>query len=298
MRIANKTIYDNIVRNLGRTSTDMMNAQEVVTTTKRINRLSDDPVGLVSVLNLRSSLSDIDQMGRNITLGKAWLTASESALGQVDDVLTKAKELSVQMSSATVSQSERANSVTLVDGYLKEIVSLANSQSEGRYIFGGTNTGTAPFELNGDETQVDYSGNETPFSIKIGRDSNVAVGKNGQDVFGETGASDDIFKVLIDLKSALQNNDVGGIQNSMDKLDSRMSHVNAQISEIAGKQTRLQIKENVLADLELSYTDRKSQIEDADIAEAIIQLKSRELAYNAALNSAANVMSKSLVDYL
>jgi len=124
------------------------------------------------------------------------------------------------------------------------------------------------------------------------------VGKNGQDVFGETGASDDIFKVLIDLKSALQNNDVGGIQNSMDKLDSRMSHVNAQISEIAGKQTRLQIKENVLADLELSYTDRKSQIEDADIAEAIIQLKSRELAYNAALNSAANVMSKSLVDYL
>ena len=48
----------------------------------------------------------------------------------------------------------------------------------------------------------------------------------------------------------------------------------------------------------MSYTDRKSQIEDADIAEAIIQLKSRELAYNAALNSAANVMSKSLVDYL
>ena len=298
MRIANKTIYDNIVRNLGQTSTEMMNAQEIVTTTKKINRLSDDPVGLVSVLNLRSSLSNIDQMGRNITLGKAWLTASESSLGQVDNILTKAKELTVQMSSATVSQSERANSVSLVDGYLKEIISLANSQSEGRYLFGGTNTDIAPFELNSSETQVDYSGNETPFSVKIGRDSNVAVGKNGQDVFGETGASDDIFKVLIDLKSYLQNDDVGGIQDTMDKLDSRMSHINAQVSEIAGKQTRLEIKENVLADLELSYTDRKSQIEDADIAEAIIQLKSKELAYNAALNSAANVMSKSLVDYL
>lgn len=298
MRIANKTLYDGVIRNLGKSSTDLFNAQKVVTTTKKINNLSDDPVGLVAVLDLRSSLANIDQMERNLAMGRSWLTASESALSQIDDILTKVKELTVQMSNATIGGSEREGAVGLVDGYLQQIIDLANSESGGRYIFGGTNTDTIPFELNGSETQVDYFGNDSPFSIKIGKDSNIEIGKDGQDIFGENWDNNNIFKTLIDLKSSLSNNDISGIQDSITNLDTHKNLLNAHISDIAGKTIRLDVKEKIIGDLELTYTERKSKIEDADIAEAIIRLNSMELAYNAALSSSAKIMELSLVDFI
>lgn len=298
MRVANKTIYDSTINNLAMTSSAMVDANEIVSTTKRINRLSDDPVGLVSVLNLRSSLSSIGQMERNISIGNSWLTASESALTQLNDILTATKELTVGMATATVGATERAGNANLVDGYLEQIISLANSSSDGRYLFGGTNTGTTPFALNPTETAVEYSGNDTAFSINIGTDTSIAVGKDGKDIFGENWDDSNIFKTLMDLKTSLENNEVAGIQDAMSKLDEHMTHVNANISEIAGKTIRLDVKQEIIADLELTYTERKSELEEADIAEAIINLKSKELAYNAALSSASKLMDMSLVNYI
>ena len=298
MRIASKTIYDRITGSLQSTYSEMFNAQEVVSTSKRINKLSDDPVGLVTVLDLRSSISNIEQLERNISMGKSWLTASESALTQVSDILTDVKALTVQMSSGNIGASERANAAEIVKEYLDEIISLSNSQSGGRYLFAGTNTDTASFELNEATGEVDYNGNATAFSIKIGSESNIAVGKVGSEVFGENWDENNIFRTLIDLQEYLENNDVAGIQDVMGRLDEHMTKISAEISEIGGKTIRMETKEYIIADLKLTYTDRKSQLEDADISEAVIDLNSKQLAYNAALTSASKVMNLSLVDFM
>ena len=298
MRVANKTIYDGAIRSLAMTSTNMFDANETVTTTKNINKLSDDPVGLVAVLNLRTSMSNLKQIDRNIIMGKSWLNASESALTQANDILTATKELTISMSSANVGTSERHNNVNLVNGYLEQLVSLANSSAGGRYMFGGTNTDTAPFELSSDGTLVNYSGNDTPFSISIGEDNVIEVGKDGENIFGENWDSSNIFKTLIDLKTSLENNDIAGIQDAMSNLDVHMDTINGTISEIAGKSIRLDVKSKIIEDLNLSYTERISSLEDADLAEAVIDLKAKELAYNAALSSSAKIMQMSLVDFL
>jgi flagellar hook-associated protein 3 FlgL len=301
MRIASKTVYDRINNSLQSTYSDMFNAQEVVSTSKRINKLSDDPVGLVTVLDLRSSLSNIEQLGENVSLGKSWLTASESALTQVNDILTDVKALTVQMASSNTGANERANAAALVEQYLDEMISLSNSQSGGRYLFAGTNTDTAPFELTTDALGneiVNYNGNTTEFSIKIGSESNIAVGKVGSEIFGQNWDDSNIYKSLIDLKTSLENNNVSGIREVMGNLDGQMSRINSEISDIGGKTIRMEVKENIIADLKLSYTDRKSQLEDADVSEAIIDLNAKQLAYNAALTSASKVMQLSLVDFM
>ncbi|MBW2642766.1 MAG: flagellar hook-associated protein 3, partial [Deltaproteobacteria bacterium] len=69
MRVANKTIYDGVKYNLGNCTQEMYKANETVSTGKRINNLSDDPVGLTQSLNIRSTLASIEQMGRNISYG-------------------------------------------------------------------------------------------------------------------------------------------------------------------------------------------------------------------------------------
>jgi flagellar hook-associated protein 3 FlgL len=298
MRVANKTIYDSITANLARVTESLWKANEVVSSSKKINRLSDDPVGLVTVLDLRSSVSGAEQLGRNIQVGRSWLSAEETSLTQAQDLLSEIKSLCVQMSSATVGASERDSASTQVDGYLRQLLSLANEDVGGRYLFSGSRTDTQPFALDNEAnpTTVVYSGDDTPFSVRIGKNLTVEVGRDGEETFGAAGNS--VFDLLIGLKNDLSNNDLSGIQHAMGKLDSEMETMRSKISNVGARILRLDTKEKILNDVVLNYTDRKSQIEDADIAEAIMDLKGRELAYQAALASSSKVMGMSLVDYL
>jgi flagellar hook-associated protein 3 FlgL len=287
MRVANKAIYDSVKYNLGSISEELNKANEIATTGKRINTLSDDPVGLTQSLNIRSALSSIDQMGRNISYGNSWLTASESALTNVQNIISDTKALCVQMASGTTGADQRASAAETVQNMLEEIVSLANTDVAGNYIFSGSKTDTIPFEQNGT-----YHGDNDPFTIKISKNSTVEVGSDGQAMFGN------IFSTLSNLKTALENNDVSGIQNAMDNLDGHFDDISAKISDVGSKMNRMEIKDKIYQDLNFSNTERLSKIEDADIAEAIMNVSAAELTYQAALASSSKVMKLTLVDYL
>jgi len=287
MRIANKTIYDMIKFNLGNITEELNKVNKVVATGKRITDLSDDPVGLTQVLNIKSSLSNIEQLGRNISMGKSWLATSESALSNVQNLISDARVLCVGMATATTDAEQRASAAQIVQNTLEEIVFLANTELSGRYIFAGSKTDTTPFSQGGA-----YSGDNNPFTVKIGRDATVEVGSDGDATFGT------IFTTLSDLKSALEGNNVSGIQAAMSKLDDHFVHISTKISDLGSKVIRMEIKENIFQDMDFINTERLSEIEDADITEAIIELKSKELAYQAALASSAQVMQLSLLDYL
>ena len=287
MRVANKTIYDTIKFNLANITAQLNEANKTVASGKRITDLSDDPAGLIQVLNIRSALNNIEQLGRNITFGRSWLTASESALSSVQDLISDARALCVEMASATKGAAERASAANTIQNTINEILSLANTEVNGRYIFAGTNTSTVPFNEDGS-----YNGNNNPFTIKTGRDATVTVGNDGEAVFGT------IFQTLSDLKDALEDNNVHGIEDAMTYLEDHFDNITTKISDIGSKATRMLIKEGILQDSKLCNTERLSKIEDVDITEAIIELESIEVAYQAALASSAKVMELSLIDYL
>jgi len=224
----------------------------------------------------------------------------ESALPWIEDILSQTKALCVEMATATKGASERDSAAGVVDGYLRQVLSQANTQVGGRYIFSGTKTDTIPFAFDDESnpTMVTYSGNDSPFTIKIARDIDIAVGRNGEEIFGANWDNSNIFKTFIDLKTHLQNDDVPGIQGSMDKLDEHLETIRTLVSNTGSREIRLDVKEKTIQDLNLTYTDRISQLEDVDIAEAIIDLETKELAYQAALASSAKVMKLSLVDYI
>jgi len=305
MRVTNKSLHESIVSQLNTVSSSMVAANQVISSGKRINRLSDDPVGLVSVLSLRSSLSNLDQLERNLGTGRSWLEAGESALSETENILSEARALCVQMSSANVGAEERSNAVEVVDGYLQQILALANTEVGGRYIFGGTKTDVSPFLLSGSD-EVTYQGNDTPFSIKIGKNMDLSVGRDGESIFGDcdidwsdpAAGQDNVFKTLMDLKDDLRSNDAESVREALTKLDDHLDTLRAAVSDTGAKVLRLDTKEAIIQDLRLGYTERKSGIEDCDIAEAVMNLKSKELAYQASLASSSRVMQLTLVDYL
>ncbi|HAY40477.1 MAG TPA: flagellar hook-associated protein 3 [Desulfobacteraceae bacterium] len=287
MRVANKTIYDSVKYNLGSIYEELNKANEIATTGKRINNLSDDPVGLTQSLNIRSNLASIEQMGRNISYGNSWLTASESAMTSVQNIISDTKVLCIQMANATIGPEQRSWAAGTVQNMLDEIVSLGNTDVAGNYIFAGSKTDTVPFDQDGT-----YNGDNNPFSIKISKNSTVEIGSDGQAVFGN------IFNTLFDLKTALETNDLGGIQDAMGNLDGHFDDISAKISDVGSKMNRMEIKDRIYQGLNFSNTERLSKIEDADIAEAIMNVKAAELTYQTALASSSKVMTLTLMDYL
>ena len=287
MRVANKSVFDVTKFQLANISEELNKANRIVSTGKRINELSDDPVGITQALNLKVTLSNIEQLKRNISFGNSWLTASESALNQTQDIISDMKALAVEMANSTKDASQRSSAAQIVENMLEEIVALANTDVGGRYIFAGTKTDTAPFDQSGT-----YNGNNSPFSVKISNDSNIAVGSDGQTVFGT------LFTTLNTFKTALENDDVNGIQAAITNLDTDFDTITSKISDVGSKMLRMEVKDNLLQNLTISNTERLSAIEDADFAKAIMDLKTVEFTYQAALSSSAKVLTLSLVDYL
>jgi len=287
MRVANKTIYDTVTYNLSNCTQGLNQANEIVSSGKRINNLSDDPVGLTQALNVKSAISNLEQMQRNISFGNSWLASSESALTHVQDVISEAKTLCIQMANASIDSVQRVSAAGTVQNLFDEIISLANTNIAGSYIFSGSKTDTTPFSEDGT-----YNGNSNAFTVKIGKYATVQVGSDGGAIFGQ------ILSTMGGLKASLAADDPEGIQDAMSELDSHFDDISGKISDVGSKINRMDIKEKIFEDIIFANTDRLSKIEDADLAEAIMELKARELAYQAALSSSAKLMTLTLVNYM
>jgi flagellar hook-associated protein 3 FlgL len=292
-------IFDTAQQNLTNLTAELSRANQVVASQRRILHLSDDPVGLTQVLNMKSSLSNIEQMERNIGLGKSWLTASESAQTQIQNLISDTKALCVQMSSGNVGSSERISAAEIVQNNLKEVVSLANTQVNGRYIFAGSNSETSAFTIDSNNDVI-YNGDHTPFAIKVGKDASVEIGFDGEAVFQPSGSGtgDDMFAVMKNLITSLQGNDISGIQTAMTDLDACFKNTSGQIADVGSKMIRMETKETVLSDIDISTRERLSSIEEPEITEAIMDLKAKEVAYQAALAATSKVLQLSIVNYI
>lgn len=188
MRISQKVIFNAAEQRLGTLTEELYTANEVVTTGKRINRVSDDPVGMTRTLDLRSGLAHMDQLARNVSTGRTWLDAAETSMGNVESLLSDTKVLAIAMNNDAMNTTDRANAAVQVRETIMEIFDIANTQVNGQYLFAGTKTDIKPFAFDdpADPNLVSYGGNETGFSVKTGKDTSMVVGFPGEDVFGST----------------------------------------------------------------------------------------------------------------
>ncbi|WDP89781.1 MAG: flagellar hook-associated protein FlgL [Desulfobacter sp.] len=188
MRVPNINTYYTSTYRLGNLTEDLKNANEVVSTQKRINEISDDPLGLSQVLSLKNSVGNLEQIKENVTMGKSWLEAGEAAMDSVNKLILEAKSNAAKLANDSVTADERLDAIERIDSIIEQIVSLGNTQVNGSYIFGGTETDVPPFEVvtvNGEE-KVIYKGNDTRFQIRTDRGAEVQVGRDGHETFWDT----------------------------------------------------------------------------------------------------------------
>jgi flagellar hook-associated protein 3 len=162
MRISTMMMFDSLVRNLAKATEKTQEIQEVIATGKKINRLSDDPIGITRILHYQSDLVKLSQYKENITYGNSWLSMSDSVVQDMQNLVSEAKNIAIAQSTSTVSSENRAHAAVAVQNFYNQLIDYANTKLGGNYIFGGTITDSAPFNANGT-----YNGNGDDLTVEI-----------------------------------------------------------------------------------------------------------------------------------
>jgi flagellar hook-associated protein 3 FlgL len=302
MRITQTMMSNIFVSNLRRQTEGMLQRQEQIASQKRINRPSDDPGGMGRVLAGRSRLAAIGQYQENIKQGKTRLEFSEKTLKLVDELVQQARRIAEERSGNGVTAAERSFAADQVKEIYDQVLQLANSRFAGRYMFAGHQTGTAPFTRDADYN-VAYNGDDGRFRIPIAENIEVAVDADGRNYFQDaSNGGVKIFDELRDLISGLDNPDLAAgslqIRAAVDPLQEAHVQIMNKRSEYGPKLFRLQATEEHWSNLKPAIQDAIGRDEDVDVAQAIIELKNLETAYEATMAAASRIIQPSLVNFL
>jgi len=292
-RTTMSTTVRNFLADLQNNSRMLDRAQHQVSTGKRISTPSDDPIGITTSLRIRSGQASSAAWQSNIQDSLTWLGATDTALSNALDVVQRARELAVQGANGALSQSGRSIIADEIDQLSKQMVEVGNATLGGRYLFSGTKTQTQAFDPTGA-----YQGNTGSLTREVDLASTVAVNVTGDRVAGPGGGTPDIFTALTQLSADLRNNDTAAVQSSLATLDAHITNINALRGEVGGKTNKLQMTLDRQQSNDLASQDQLSQVEDADMAQAITELQSRENVYRASLGVGGRVLPPSLLDFL
>jgi flagellar hook-associated protein 3 FlgL len=89
-----------------------------------------------------------------------------------------------------------------------------------------------------------------------------------------------------------------GITQSIADLDTLMENLTRQVSNFGARANRIGVQSQIYSAMTIATKENLSEAQDTDMIKAVMELKAKETAYQAALSAAAKTMQLSLVDYL
>jgi flagellar hook-associated protein 3 FlgL len=172
---------NSIILHLQRQAEQLYKVQTEIATGKRLNKPSDDPIGMEQVLDYRTQLAVIDQYQNNIDQGKILIESNDLTLELIDELVGLAREFALEYGDENLPPEDKQMAAREVQGIYDQIVALVNSKFDANYIFSGHQTDTPPFsnfvEITGAvpaDLVFGLSDDATDVSIEI-RDQNNTV---------------------------------------------------------------------------------------------------------------------------
>jgi len=294
MRVTTGMVFSQSTININKQYEQLYKYNEAVSSGKRINRPSDDPIDMGRVLGYRTLSSSLEQYQKNIENGMTWLKYTEAALADAEQVFVDAKVLAEQMATGTYNEEQRAMLAVQAEQLYDHLLQVANTKIVDRHIFSGYKTDTMPFTRD-DAYNVEYHGDNGHIKLAIYQEVEIAANITGQQAFMD---DKNAFDVLRDLRSALQQNDLAAVGSLLPEITDAMTQI-VQVRAFVGTSLKEMEASNMMVqDFGAQTTELLSDTEDADIVDAVGKLAERQLAYEAALKSTSLIMNLSLINFV
>jgi len=161
---------------------DVFRLQQQVSTGRRISLPSEDAPAALRAASLQKLLERKEQVRTNLTTNQGFLSASDSALGNVSALLTDIRGAVLSVADTTSGSIERETVAQQVDRAIQQLVDVGNQQFRGRFLFAGSKTTQQPFDRV--DTSVRYRGNEGQLRSYSDIDLLFETTITGNEVFG------------------------------------------------------------------------------------------------------------------
>ena len=331
MRVTEHTNFETVRGSIARSKGRMEKLQTQSATLKKLNAPSDDPIGASKVLEIRTDKVNNDQFQMNVKMAETFLTNTDHALGELADLVVRAKEIAIGQSSGASSNDEtRLGVAEEIAQLFKQAVATANRRIGDRYLFGGYKTHRPPVDATGK-----YEGDDGQMMIEIAKDvylsSNVpgidAFNTNpkkyveGEGVYGGNpkqfklgdsyeapqSAEDpdsagpenvNVFDEVQNLRIALLTGDVDGIRNTLERFDQIHGKLIATRSKLGSRLQGLGSTNQALERHNVTNAGLSSVIEDADMAQVVSDLAKEETVFRSSLASSQKLIQPTLLDFL
>ena len=182
MRVSTYGAFMRGVNMMERLQSALDYTQRQISSGRRIMTPSDDPIASARSIEVRESLSRLEQFDRNATVATSRLSQEEEALSSVNNVLQRVRELALQANNATQSNESRKLIAVEMRQHLEHLVQLANQKDgNGRHLFSGNLEDVQPVSRAG--AVFTYNGDQGQRLIQVGESRQIADGDSGAAVF-------------------------------------------------------------------------------------------------------------------
>jgi flagellar hook-associated protein 3 FlgL len=301
MRITEGMTARTVLADLAANKARLTKTQREISSGERITKPSDDPFGTARTLQLSAELEGFQQYKENVSDGTGWVTATETALSQISEVVQRARELLVQGGNDSNGQVAKEGIAAEIEALTEAVKQEADVTYDDRYIFSGTETETRPYELGEND---EYSGNEGSIVRVIGAGVSVGVNVNIQSLLGEgAGAEDnkllDVLRdIATDLRGGTEENAEALRGTDLERLSENLDELTRVRAVVGATTNRLETAGTRLEQLEESSLSQLTDVRDTDMTEALVNYSTEQNAYEAALKVGATIIQPSLMDFL
>jgi len=291
IRVSTNMMFTNSTLQIAMNQRKLLDLQEQITTNKKINRPSDDPVGAAQASDIKRILETLKQYSSNLDQADIFLTQTEDALTTVAESLVRASEIASGVNNGQSSVTEYQAAKAEIENIRGEILNVANRKVGDRYLFAGYETLNQPFTAAGN--YVGGSGQD--IEVEIGNREYVTINKCGDDIFT---SGTNIFATLDNLINALNAQDQSAIGQQLEYLDNAHAQVVTQIADLGSRANRVSYARDNVDSLNFSYTNMLSNIEDADAVAVSTEFAKQQQIYLSSLEVASRIFQQSFLDFL
>lgn len=152
MRVTNKMLSNNFLRDMRTNLNNMKTLQEQMASGKEIRKPSDDPFKVARSMQLNTDINTNKQYNENISDTINWLDTTDTALNQAGNVLQRVRELLVSAGNAGYDNSQRGAIKDEINQKIGELSQILNTNFDGKYVFGGSRGTTKPVDVTNPTT--------------------------------------------------------------------------------------------------------------------------------------------------
>jgi flagellar hook-associated protein 3 FlgL len=322
-RITAQMIGNSTVTTIDNDLNQLDKTQEELSTGYQINEPSDNPYGAALTLSLSGQISAYGSYQTNISESTASVETASSSLESIQQVVATVRELTVEGANDTMSATDLQDAAQEVLQSIGQIKESADAQYDGSYVFAGDAVTTQPWDTNATAadppTEDQYNGNQNTINTAIGPSTQLQVNANLYSVLGNgntggTAATSSngggavnadgsggmlatmrmIYNDLTGTNGGTQND----LENQLTNLDTNISALESVQATVGATQDRLEMAGSRLTALTTTDTSELGDVQDTDMAAATVQFSTEQAGYQAALQSTADIIQTSLMNFL